>query len=52
MFCPHQYLSINPTKSLPRPLLGQQSAQKLEKIINMNANISETIEDRELGFQI
>jgi len=25
---------------------------KIEKIVNMNADISETIEDRELGFQI
>jgi len=27
-------------------------APKIEKIVNMNADISETIEDRELGFQI
>jgi len=28
---------------LPRPL---------QKVVNMNADISETIKDRELGFQI
>jgi len=35
-------------RRVPRP----QTAHKIEKIVNMNADISETIEDRELGFQI
>jgi len=45
IICSHQYLSIDLKKSLPRP-------HKLKKIVNMNADISETIKDRELGFQI
>jgi len=28
------------------------NAHKLQKIVNMNADISETIKDRELGFQM
>jgi len=28
------------------------TARKLQKIVNMNADISENIKDRELGFQI
>jgi len=45
----NQYLSIDPRRGrLPRP----QTAHKLQKIVDMNAYISETIEDRELGFQI
>jgi len=46
MYCSHQYLSVVQKKSLPRPLY------KLNKIVNMNADISETSKDRELGFQI
>jgi len=48
MYCPHQYLLIDPKKSLPRP----QTAHKLQKIVNMNVDISETVKDREWGSQI
>jgi len=48
MYCSHQNLTIDPKKSLPRP----QTAYKVQKIVKMNADISETIKDRELGFQI
>jgi len=48
-YCSHQYLSINPKKSLPRPLQRPQTAHKLQKL---NADISETIKDREMGSQI
>jgi len=33
---------------IPRP----QTAHKLQKIVDMNVDISETIKDRELGSQI
>jgi len=52
MYCSHQYLSIIPKKSLPRPLERPQTAHKLQKIVGMNTDCSETIKDRELGFQI
>jgi len=52
MYCSHQYLSIDPKKSLARPLYRPQAAQKLQQIVNMKADISETIKDRELGSQI
>jgi len=48
IYCFHQYLSIDPKKSLHRP----QTAHKLQIIVNMTADISETIIGRELGFQI
>jgi len=48
MYCSHQYLSINPKKVCHAHL----NAHKLKKIVNMNADISETIKDRKLGFQI
>jgi len=51
MYCSHQYLLIDPKKSLPRPLYSPQTANKLQKIVNLNADISETIKDRELGSQ-
>jgi len=35
---------------LLRPLKRPQNPQKLQKIVNMNAGISEIIEDKELGF--
>jgi len=44
MHCSRQYLSIDPK----RP----QTANKPQKIVNMNVDISETIKDRELGSQI
>jgi len=37
---------------LPHPLERPQAAHKLQKIVYMNADSSETIKDRELGFQI
>jgi len=48
MYCSHQYLLIDIKKSLPRP----QSAHKLQKIVDMNADISKTIKDREMGSLI
>jgi len=51
MYCSRQYLSIDPKKSLPRPLLRPQTAHKLQKIVSMNVDISETIKARELGSQ-
>jgi len=42
MYWPHQYLSINHANF---------NVDKLRKIVNMNADISETIKDRDLGFQ-
>jgi len=45
MYCYHQYLSIDAQK-VP------QTAHKLQKIVDMNVDISETIKDREFGSQI
>jgi len=39
-------------KSLQRPLYGRQTAYKLQKIVGMNADISENIKDRELRLEI
>jgi len=50
MYCSHQYLLIAP--KTPRPLERPQTAHKLEEIVNMNVNISETINDREIGFRL
>jgi len=50
MNCSHQYRSIVPKKSLPRPLQSPQAAHKLLKIVYMNADVSENIKDRKLGF--
>jgi len=44
MYCPHQYLSIDPNKVCH----AHFNAHKLQKIVNMNAYISETIEERDL----
>jgi len=49
MYFSHQHLSIGLQKSLPRP---QTAHKNLKKIVNMNADISETIKDREMGFKI
>jgi len=46
LYCSRQYLSIDPRKSLQR----SQTAHKLQRIVNMNADISETIKDGEMGF--
>jgi len=46
MSCSHQ------KKSLARPLQRPQAAHKLQKIVSMNAVISKTMKERELGFQI
>jgi len=51
MYCSHQYLSINPKKVF-HAHFNTHKPPKLQKIVNMNADISETIKDRELGFQI
>jgi len=48
MYYSGQYLSIDPKKVCN----AHFKAHKLQKIVNMNADISETIKDRELGFQI
>jgi len=48
MDCSHQYLSNN-KKKVYHALFN---AHKLQKIVVMNADISETIKDRELGSQI
>jgi len=47
MYCSYQYLSIDPKKSLPRLL----KRHKLQKIVSMNADISENIKYKELGSQ-
>jgi len=52
MYCSYQYHRLTKKKSLPRPLQRPQTAYKLQKIVGMNADISETIKDRELIFQI
>jgi len=44
----YQYLSIDPKKIFHDIF----NAYKLKKVALMNADISDTIEDRELGFQI
>jgi len=36
---------------MPRPLQRPHTANKLQKIVNINSDISETINDRELGFR-
>jgi len=46
MYYSNQYLSIDQKNSVPRP----QTSHKLQKIVSMNADTSETIKDRELGF--
>jgi len=43
---------IDLKQSLPRPLKRPQTTHKLQKIVSMNAGISETIKDRELGFKM
>jgi len=48
--CSHQYLSSDPKKNLPRPLQRPQTTHKLQQIVSMDADISKTIKDRELGF--
>jgi len=48
MYCSHQYLSINPKNVCH----AHFNAHNLQKIVNMNVDISETIKDRELGSQI
>jgi len=48
MYCSHQYLSIEPKKVCH----AHFNAYKLQKIVNMNVDISETIKDKELGSQI
>jgi len=48
MYCSHQYLSIYPKKSLHPHF----NAHKLQKIVYMNADISEDIKIRELRFHI
>jgi len=48
MYCSYQYLSI----VLKQICLAHFNAHKLQKIVNMNVDISETIKDRELGSQI
>jgi len=48
MYCPHQYLSIDPTKVDH----AHSNAHKLQEIVNMNADLSETVKDRELGLKI
>jgi len=50
MYCSHQYLSIDPQKSLPRPLYSPQAAHKLQKIVHMNEDISE-IENWDFRFR-
>jgi len=40
-----KYLSVDPKKSLPRPLKHPQIAHKFQKIVSMNAGTSETIND-------
>jgi len=47
MNCSYQYLSIDKKKICH----AHFTAHKLKKIVNMNADISENIKDRELGFQ-
>jgi len=37
MYCSHQYLSIGPNKSLPRP----KAAHILQKIVYINADIAD-----------
>jgi len=51
MNCSYQYLSIDP-KKFATPSLTHINAYKLKKIVSMNADISENVKDRELGFQI
>jgi len=46
MYCSHQYLSIDPKKKVCH---AHSNAHKLRKIVNMNADVLETIKDRELG---
>jgi len=48
MYCSHEYLSIDPKKVWH----AHFNAHNLQKIVNMNAEISETINDREMGSQI
>jgi len=48
MFCSHKYLSID----LKKVCHAHFNAQKLQKILSMNVDISETIKDREFGSQI
>jgi len=52
MHCSHQYLSIDPTKVCDAHFNAHKPAHKLQKIVNMNVDISETIKDRELRSQI
>jgi len=44
IYCSYQYLSTDPKKVF--------NAHKLQKIVSMNADISETIKEGELGFPI
>jgi len=48
MYCYLQYLSINPKKVCH----AHFNAHKLKKIVSMNVDISETIIDKKLDFQI
>jgi len=56
MYCSYQYLSIDSKKKFATPTISPtnrpQSTHKLQKIVSMNADISETIKDGELRFQI
>jgi len=41
-----------PTVLIQKKFARPKTAHKLQKIVNMNADISETIKDREMGSQI
>jgi len=51
MYCSHQYLSIEPKKPHAH-INAHRPPTNLKIIVSMNADISETIKDRELGSQI